>query len=208
MALFDTFSKKASEAGQTAIQKAKELSETARLNGLITDEEKSINNTYFQIGKLYATIHRNNPEPDFSGMINSVAEAESRIRDYKKQIQDIKGIQRCENCGAEVPRGAAFCSACGAVMPKIESVIPDDSVKCSNCGNIVKKGMRFCTSCGKPMETDSSTTSILVTEQEVAEPTLGEPEGVEAKVVERVCPSCGTKIVDDSAFCTECGTKL
>ncbi len=32
MALFDAFSKKASEAGQTAIQKGKELSGTARVS--------------------------------------------------------------------------------------------------------------------------------------------------------------------------------
>lgn len=198
MALFDNLSRKASEAGQNALQKAKELSEVARINGLISNEEKTINNAYYQIGKLYATIHRTNPEPDFSGMVSSVAEAETRIKDYKKQIQDIKGVQRCDNCGAEVPRGAAFCSSCGAVMPKIESSIPDDSVKCANCGAIVKKGMRFCTSCGNPMETTLPAAPTPVTE----------PEPVEAEVVERVCPNCGTKVEGDVAFCTECGIKL
>lgn len=193
MALFDTFSKKASEAGQNALQKAKELSDISRLNAMISDEEKSINNLYYQIGKLYVTIHKDNPEPDFSGVINSIIEAETRIKNYRQQIQDIKGVQRCTKCGAEVLRGAAFCSGCGATMPKAEAVIPNDYIKCENCGATVKKGMRFCTSCGTPIET---TPSVVVAPV------------IKTEMVERVCPNCGTKAESDVAFCTECGTKL
>lgn len=198
MALFDNFGKRATEAGQSALQKAKELSEISRLNGMISDEEKTINNIYYQLGKLYATIHKDDPEPDFSGMISSVAETEVRIKEYKKQIQDIRGVQRCGNCGAEVPRGAAYCSSCGAVMPKMESAVPSDYIKCGNCGAIVKKGMHFCSSCGKPMETTPPVSTMSTVESSL----------VETEVVERVCPNCGTKLDDDSAFCTECGTRL
>lgn len=198
MALFDNLSKKASEAGQTAIQKAKELSETTRLNSMISDEEKVINNTYYQIGKLYAAIHRDNPEPDFSSMISLVTEAEAKIRNYKQQIQEIKGVQRCENCGAEVPRGAAFCSSCGAAMPKIEAAAPGNYVTCGNCGAKVEKGMRFCTACGTPMETTSPAEPVPVAESEVAE----------IEVTDRVCPNCGAKVEKGIRFCTACGTPM
>lgn len=193
MALFDNIGKKASEAGQNVLQKAKEMSDISRLNAMISGEEKTINNTYYQIGKLYVTIHKDNPEPDFSGMISSIAEAETRVKDYKRQIQDIKGVQRCEKCGAEVSKGAAFCSSCGATMPKVESAIPDGYVTCENCGAAVKKDMRFCTSCGKPME--------------IAAPIDVVP-AIEAEVIERECPNCGAKLKGDVAFCTECGTRL
>lgn len=212
MALFDNFGKKASEAGQNAIQKAKDLSEISRLNGIISDEEKAINNTYYQIGKLYATVHRDDPEPDFAGMVSAITGAETRIGEYKKQIQDIKGVQRCENCGAEAPKGAAFCSTCGAAMPKIES-IPDDSIKCGNCGAVVKKGMRFCTSCGNPMEiappaVPEPMPTPVPAPAPVVEPQMVETPGAEAAQSDRVCSQCGAKINDDSAFCTECGAKL
>ena len=163
---------------------------------MISEEEKVITNQYFQIGKLYVSIHKDDFEDDFAGMIGAIAEAEAKIRDYKKQIQDIKGVQRCEKCGAEVPNGAAFCSSCGASMPKMQPPISADYIKCGNCGTAVKRSMRFCTSCGKPMEEVNDASAVPVTEQTV--------------VVEqdKVCPNCGAKVEDGLAFCTECGTKL
>lgn len=194
MAFFDKLSKTVTEASQKTIAKTKELADTSRLNSMISDEEKIITNQYFQIGKLYVSLHNEDYEEDFAGMIGTIAEAEAKIRDYKKQIQDIKGVQRCEKCGAEVANGAAFCSSCGATMPKIHAPVATDVVKCENCGTEVKKGMRFCTSCGKPMET----ISVAPVAKEVA---------VEV-TQDKVCSNCGAKVEDGVAFCTECGTKL
>ena len=196
MAFFENLSKTVTGVGQKTIAKTKELADTSRLNSMISDEEKVITNQYFQIGKLYVSIHKDDFEDDFAGMIGAIAEAEAKIRDYKKQIQDIKGVQRCEKCGAEVPNGAAFCSSCGASMPKMQPPISADYIKCGNCGTAVKRSMRFCTSCGKPMEEVNDASAVPVTEQTV--------------VVEqdKVCPNCGAKVEDGLAFCTECGTKL
>ena len=72
---------------------------------MISEEETVITNQYFQIGKLYVSIHKEDFEEDFAGMIAIIMEAEAKIKDYKKQIQDIKGVRRCENCGAEVKKG-------------------------------------------------------------------------------------------------------
>lgn len=84
-------------------------------------------------------------------MIDVISVSEGKIANYKKQIQDIKGVVRCAKCGAEVQAGAAFCSSCGTQMPKEQTSVSADMVKCDNCGALVKKGMRFCTECGSPM---------------------------------------------------------
>ncbi len=195
MAFFDNLGKMASEATAKAMQKAQELSEISRINSLISEEEKKNNATYYQIGKLYVSVHGSDGEENFSGMVAAVLEGEQKINDYRKQIQNIKGVQRCEKCGAEVARGVAFCSSCGAPMPKVENLLPDDVIRCESCGTMVKRGMRFCTSCGKPM--------VLPTAQET--PSLNAPEEPTTK---KVCPSCGAEIEGDIAFCTECGAKL
>lgn len=194
MTFFDKLSKTVTEASQKTIAKTKELADTSRLNSMISDEEKVITNQYFQIGKLYVSIHKDDFEDDFAGMISAIAESETKIKEYKKQIQDIRGIQRCEKCGAEVPNGAAFCSSCGATMPKIQASLSSDYIKCENCSAEVKKGMRFCTSCGKPMEV--VTAAFVV------------PEANDDNTQEAVCSNCGAKIEEGVAFCTECGTKL
>ncbi len=195
MAFFDNLGKKASEATAKAIQKAQELSEISRVNSLISEEEKKINATYYQIGKLYVSVHGSDGEENFSGMVAAVLESEQKINDYRKQIQNIKGVQRCEKCGAEVARGVAFCSSCGAPMPKAENPLPYDVIRCESCGTMVKRGMRFCTSCGKPM--------VLPTAQDTSS-----SDASEEHPTKKVCPSCGAEIEGDIVFCTECGEKL
>ena len=195
MAFWDNFSQKASETTAKAVQKAKEMSDIAKLNSMISEEETKINNNYYQVGKLYVTMHSHDHEEEFAGMVASIAESEEKIKSYRQQIQDIKGVVRCPQCGAEVQSGVAFCSSCGAPMPKVQPVNTGDMVRCEGCGAMNKKGVRFCTSCGKPMVhvATSETTGESVTE---------------SAVQDKVCPNCGANIEPDVAFCTECGTKL
>lgn len=197
MTFWNNFSQKASETTAKAVQKAKEMSDIARLNSMISEEEAKINNNYYQLGKRYVTMHPNDHEEGFAGMIDSIAEAEEKIKNYRQQIQDIKGVVRCSQCGAEVQSGVAFCSSCGAPISKIETPVPDDSIRCESCGSIVKRGMRFCTSCGKPISeaysiNEADSPAEIHTEEDT----------------QKICPACGAKMEPDLAFCTECGTKL
>ena len=131
MAFFDDLGKKLTQAGQTAAQKTKEIAEIAKLNSQISDEDKRIESNYSQIGKLYVTLHGENCESDFTEMISAIRESEKKIAEYRQQISDIKGIVKCEKCGAEVANGAAFCSACGAPMPvvaPVEETVAEPSV--------------------------------------------------------------------------------
>ena len=151
MAFWDNLGQKASETTAKAVQKAKEISDVAKLNSMISEEETKINNIYNQIGKLYVTMHPHDCEKEFSDMIASIKQSDEKIISYRQQIQDIKGIIHCEKCGAEVPTGSAFCSSCGAEMPKIKVTNVDETVQCEHCGAKVKKEMKFCTNCGSPI---------------------------------------------------------
>ena len=151
MALWDDLSRKASAISDRAVKQTKILSETARLNMLISDEEKRINSFYFQIGKLYVSLHPKDCESCFESMIEAIVGSEQKIKEYRVQIQEVKGVVQCEKCGAEVAKGAAFCSSCGTPTPKVEIADLSARERCVNCGTMVEKGMRFCTCCGKPI---------------------------------------------------------
>lgn len=196
MAFFDNVGKKLSQAGQGALQKTKEMADIARLNSLVADEEKHLNNNYYQIGKLYAQLHSDNCEDCFSSYISAVNESLKKIDDLKTQLQTLRAVAKCPKCGAEVSTSSMFCNACGTAMPKASEkapVQPADSVKCNNCGSFVNKNMKFCTSCGTPMSQN-----IINEPIEVAVFSDKKPN----------CPGCGAELDEDSVFCAECGMKL
>lgn len=209
MAFFDHLGRRASQATAKAVQKAQELSETTRLNTLISDEEKKIDNAYSQIGKLYVSLHRANPEEAFAGLVSSIAASEETIRRSRERIQDLRGVQRCTQCGAEIPIGVAFCSSCGNPAPRAEAPLPEGSIQCEGCGSVIESGMRFCTVCGKPVPQPA--TPVVPTAGNVS--VSGEvcaafdvPVNMEPQV--RICPGCGARLEGWPPFCTECGTKL
>ncbi len=119
MAFFEDLGKKLSQAGQATVQKTKELADVAKLNSMISDEEKRINNAYTEIGKLYVELHASDGEAAFATLIQSIHEANEKITDLQKQAAQIKGVVTCEKCGAEVAKGSAFCGACGNPMPAV-----------------------------------------------------------------------------------------
>ncbi|MEE0264382.1 MAG: zinc ribbon domain-containing protein [Acutalibacteraceae bacterium] len=169
MAFFDQLGKKISQAGQTTIQKTKDVAEVAKINSMINDEENNINNAYNQIGKLYVTLHKDDCEEDFKAMVDAISESERKIADYQNQIKTIKGVVRCAKCGGEVSLSSAFCNSCGSPMPKQEAApqtaapqnyapqayapqTANDIIVCVECGAQVKPGMKFCAACGTPVE--------------------------------------------------------
>lgn len=116
MAFFDELGKKISETGQGVVQKTKGTAETMKLNSLISDEEKTMENLYTEMGKTYFRLHADSSEPLFAGLIAGIKQSQAKIEQYSEQVKKLKGIVRCPSCGGEVPYGAPFCSSCGAGM--------------------------------------------------------------------------------------------
>ena len=153
MAFFDNLSRKVSEAGQKTIAKSKELVDTAKFNSMISDEEHTIKDTYCMIGERYFSLHRDDYDDEFSQLISTIKTSEQKIEQYRKQIAEIKGIQKCEKCGAEVPAGAAFCSSCGAPMKATETEAEEGSgICCTSFGAKMSVGTKYCTACGQPLD--------------------------------------------------------
>lgn len=147
MAFLDNFSKKITLAGQTAIQKTKEITDVARLHETILSEEKNIKENYNRIGMLYVELHADDYEDSFGDKITAIKESEIKIQNCRQQIKEIKGIDYCRKCGAEIPLNAAFCSSCGASVEPVG--VNEIMMQCPNCGEWLHKGMKFCISCGE-----------------------------------------------------------
>lgn len=113
MALFNDLGKKLTAVGQGAAQQTKIFAETTKINSHISDEERQIKNLYMEIGKRYVEANKNNPSAEYYDLIVGIQDADARIAQYKQQINEIKGVKKCPNCGAELANAAIFCNSCG-----------------------------------------------------------------------------------------------
>ena len=118
MAIWENLTKKASTLSEKAVKQARDLSEVAKLRMQIAEAEKTAEDTYAQLGRLYAAAHAEDYEPGFASLMAAAANAERTIGTLRSQLREARGVTVCEKCGAEVARDAAFCSTCGAQMPK------------------------------------------------------------------------------------------
>ena len=207
MAFFDDLGKKISQGSQSAVQKTKDMVEIAGLNGQIADAEKSLNNYYYQIGKLYVSKYRDHYDAEFAKLMNEVKQTEEKIRRCNYRVQDLKGIVRCAKCRAEVPNTASFCNACGAPIAKpapapVQNLSVETAlVMCSSCGTAIDKNNRFCTSCGTPM----GNAVPQITPEQMAPQPVTEPVAQQSAV--RRCVNCGAPVPEDLEFCTMCGVQ-
>lgn len=217
MAFFDDIQNKFNGG----IQKAKDFAGVQKLNAAVADEEKIINNHYYQIGVLYVQKFGESPDADFAQLISSLREAEARVEATKKEIMMLKGTKACVNCGGELPANAPFCSLCGAKQPEMAPPVAPGSVICPQCGNPVAPGMNFCTTCGfnmQNMPAPAAPVAPVAPEAPFAPAAPMAPEAPfapaapmapEAPVAQGiVCPACGVTLEPGTIFCTECGTRV
>lgn len=152
MAFFDEIGKKLNVAGQEAAQQAKNFTDVTKLNSKISEKERKINQLYALIGQHYYENHRDDASSEEPQLIYEISVLINEIYQCREEIRQIKGIQQCQNCGAEVPSASVFCNNCGArVVSEIQNTATSnntDVMMCPNCNAVVKSGSAFCTKCG------------------------------------------------------------
>lgn len=137
------------QASQSTVQKAKDLSELAKLNGTISSAEKQISELYGKIGYAVYCTYCNAPLPEVVELIQQVTDLHQTIEACKTQIKTINTADNCPKCGTKISKGMAFCSGCGHKLIVEEESVAEQTSFCSNCGAQIPTDSMFCTSCGQ-----------------------------------------------------------
>ncbi len=189
MAFFDNLGKKITRTSQGVMQKTKDAAEVIKLNGSITDEEKNINSLYTKLGETYFRLYGDSCPSELQGTVDEIKAAFTRINEYSQQIHTIKGVTVCPNCGKEVASDIPFCMNCGTKISEANTTSQAEvSNSCTSCGAPIGEGCVFCAKCGAEVGDDAAP--------------------VEVAPSNRICSNCKNEVLDDSAFCMNCGTKL
>ena len=112
-------------AGRDVSQKAKEVSEVAKLKMDIHTKEDFVEKQYAILGRAYYEANKDNAEEKDAEQFRVITEAIEEINRMTQQVLDIQGVVQCPNCGKKVPIGTSYCSDCGA---KLDEVVVDATV--------------------------------------------------------------------------------
>lgn len=115
MEILDKISDTIVSLSKDATQKAKDLSDIARIRMDIRSKKDYMNKQYQEIGKAYYEKHRDDEAPKYE-QVELIREAEDVIVELREQLSQIKGMQKCPQCGHEMALDADYCSKCGAKL--------------------------------------------------------------------------------------------
>lgn len=114
-------------ATQGVSEKAKGMTDIAKLQYEMKNKEDFINKKYQEIGKMFYQTNKESAPDEYTELFDEVEASLGRISELKDQIATLKGGKTCPKCGAVIGNTAAFCSECGA---KIEDIFEEeDDVK-------------------------------------------------------------------------------
>lgn len=155
MDLFEQLGEKLTGAGQNVAQQTKNLTDVARLNNAISGKERAIAKLYTDIGRAYWERHKDDPSAEELQLVSEVSRLCGEIEECRETIRKIKGVAKCPSCGADVPVGSLFCSACGQKMTPaaapVQAAEPQTKT-CPNCHANVNSDSAFCVFCGAKID--------------------------------------------------------
>ena len=126
MAFFENLKGKALETLKAAEEKTSIMVETTRINGLINTENKQINSNLLRIGEICYESYPEVISSSIADLVEQINNSKLKIVDYTKQVNKLKGVTKCEQCGTEVVQyNKAFCSNCGAKMSVEDDIAPE-----------------------------------------------------------------------------------
>ncbi len=107
-------------------EKAKGMTDIAKLQYEMRTKEDFMNKQYQEIGKMFYDANKENVPEEYNSLFEEIEAAQKRVAEIKEQIAYTKGGKACPKCGAVVSGGAAFCSTCGAKMD--EDIFEEEEV--------------------------------------------------------------------------------
>lgn len=139
---FEQLGKKLMRLGQDTKSGVQKMGESYQINSKISDAKKALDQYYRAIGEK---VYQDNSETPLEGMeeeFAAVKEALDNIAEYTEQLNKVKGVTYCPECGKEAARGEKFCSDCGAKLPEnqddiAEKMKQDAKEAASEAGDIV-----------------------------------------------------------------------
>lgn len=142
------WSEKFNKMTQSAISKSKEMAEVTKLNMEISTLMQNLKEVQIQVGAYVLENGLLTEDEKIGEWAQKAASINVNIEANQVKVQDIRNINICSNCGAEVSRSSKFCDKCGNEMVRTALGTVTEGKVCKVCGAPVEEGSAFCGNCG------------------------------------------------------------
>lgn len=171
MAFLEKMGETLAAKGRDVADKAKEAAEVNHLKGQVNSQKNLAEKIYVDIGKTIYEHREDWSSVNVSPQMEQLDSIQAEIGRLQEKIMRVKGIRRCEACGAEIAKNASSCPKCGSAVTVAEEEVEaekegspaQDAQKtqdaqqvqerltdrlCPGCHRKMEPGMVFCPFCG------------------------------------------------------------
>lgn len=129
MGFFEKLTTTINSTGKEVEQKAKMVSGTVKLNSQIKEINEMIQSCFKQVGELYYKKTGGFCEDEeIAALFEKIRKGKEDIQSAEREIETLKGIYRCKNCGAEMRITDNFCMMCGTKREDASQMIEEATV--------------------------------------------------------------------------------
>ena len=116
MGFLDGLTESLTTAGKDVTQKAKDMSEIAKLKMDIKAKEDYVTRQYALLGEAYFNKHKDEEGIEEAEQFFLIKEALEEMARMREEVLKIQGAAECPQCGNKMPEAATFCSNCGTKL--------------------------------------------------------------------------------------------
>lgn len=110
-------------ATQEVSEKAKGMTDIAKLQYEMKTKESFLNKKYQELGMMFYQTNKESFPEEYTVLFDEIDATNTKIQELKEDIAELKGGKSCPKCGALIGNTAAFCSECGA---KIDDIFEEE----------------------------------------------------------------------------------
>lgn len=118
----DNFFEKISETitakSKDIAKKAKDIVDVNTVKSNITEQKKVIRKAYASIGEQYYKEHVDAGQHEYEVEFEIIGEANARLKELYVELNSLKKVRVCPDCGTDVSVESVYCNRCGTKLPE------------------------------------------------------------------------------------------
>lgn len=159
MDFFEKMMDSFSTASQDVAKKAKNATESVKLNNQMRANERMIKKLIYQVG-LLCFENQGKESMEYDELFQEIHRLKNENSQLQDEILDMSAEKICPQCGFGNDTGVNFCVRCGTNLRNIEvttgvSAETTDGKICANCGSVNETEALFCIECGTKFKNTS-----------------------------------------------------